>query len=395
MSTTLTKNQKKRLKLLEQQKKKQEEYEFLDSLIKENEIKKDPVEVSIPDVTADSDAKLTPDKSTSDSTTPDKPSSTSVVITREQIKDKAAQFWKDVQQYVKTHPEFKNMEDKRKMDFFRDKLGYDMFMSEFPIVSRYMICLGQFNMKAFVRFLDKCEKTIHPPAESREKGYNEDQWVRRQADYVQYLWESYQKGHYNNAEKQWIWQETYKRLKGEFDDFRNMHKDIENKVKEEKVMLQAQNARELLERLVTGQQKLSPEEEVFLLDSLQELSVKRTFSNVLTQLKSKHPEVEPKCVAQGQGPENVPKVTMIETVEAERMHEIDDKYKPEELRGMELDHAINPIPEDASPDDASPDDANPNANPSFNRNRNAEAFEDDLLEGILSKMDAPKSNVMF
>jgi len=41
-------------------------------------------------------------------------------------------------------------------------------------------------------------------------------------------------------------------------------------------------------------------------------------------------------MGQGKGPEQPPpKITMIETVEVERMNEIDDKYKPEELRGME------------------------------------------------------------
>lgn len=275
---------------------------------------------------------------------------TVIKITREQIMAKAKQLWDDFRQYIKTHPNFKTLEDKNKLSIFREKLGYEQFMNEFPIVSRYIVCVGQFNMRAFSKFLDKCEKTVHPPDQMREKGYNEDQWVRRQADYVQYLWEAYQKGHYKVAERQYIWQEAYKRLKGEFDDFRNMHKDIEERVKEEKKDLQAQNARELLERLSTGLQNLSTSEEGYILTALQDLMYKKSYNTVMDHLKQVRKESAVTVESIGVGPEVVPKVTMIETVDADRMHEIDDKYKPEELRGMMVDNnaVINAadLPED-------------------------------------------------
>ncbi len=241
-------------------------------------------------------------------------------VPKDKIIEKANELWKAIKTHIKKDSSFKDLESQDKLELFRTKFGYATFMDEFPIVARYMICHGQYTEKAFSRMLRKIETTVHPPPDKRDKGYMEDQWVRRQADYVQYLWESYQKRHQNTAERQWIWQTTYERLRKEFDDFRDMHKDIEERVKKEKKVLAGQNARELLERLSSGQQNLSPAEEEFLLEQLRTVFDKK-LNGVLDDEEPE--EKDPN------------KIVMIETVDVERMHEIDDKYKPEELRGME------------------------------------------------------------
>lgn len=267
-----------------------------------------------------------------------------VLVTEEDIINKANFMWKEVKDVVKKDATFKTLEDKKKIDFFRKNMGYASFMDDHPIITRYMICMGQYKTSAFKRYLDKVKKTVHPPVDKREKGYMEDQWIRRQADYVQYLWESYQRGHYNNAEKKWVWQNAYQNLRGEFDDFRDMHKDIEARVEEEKSVLAAQNARELLERLKTGSQQLSAEEELVLLRELQNIIIKRKYATTLEELVAKV-KLVPSCSSgTGQGPEHeAPKITMIETVDPERMHEIDDKYKEEKYRGVRLDVNGNPM----------------------------------------------------
>ena len=201
-----------------------------------------------------------------------------------ELLEAANKMWDAVKIYVKQNPKFRELQDKQKLEVFRDKLGFSKFMEEFPIVSRYMVCMGQFKLKAFQRLLDKMKRTKYPPPEERDKKYMEDQWIRWQADYVQYLWEEYQKRHYNTAEKQWVWQETYKRLKGEFDDFRKMHEDIEEKVKQEKKTLSGKNARDLLERLKTGSQKLKPEDEEQLLQSLLDISYKKNYKTTMQEL---------------------------------------------------------------------------------------------------------------
>jgi hypothetical protein len=214
------------------------------------------------------------------------------LVTEKDIIAKADFMWKTVKDYVKTNPKFKDLQDKKKLEIFRERLGFETFMEEFPIVSRYMICMGQYKTRAFQRFLDKIKRAKHPPPNERPKNYMEDQWIRWQADYVQYLWEEYQRRHYNNAERQWVWQETYKRLKGEFDDFRKMHEDIEDRIKEEKELLAAKNARELLERLKSGSQQLKPEEEEKLLNDLRDLVIKKNFSIVMQELLRKRQPTE-------------------------------------------------------------------------------------------------------
>ncbi len=246
-------------------------------------------------------------------------------VPRQIIIDKANEIWKAVKAYATTNKEFKELKDQDRLDIFRSKFGYSQFMDEFPIVSRYMMCYGQYSSKAFERMLRKIENVVHPPPDARAKNYMEDQWVRRQADYVQYLWESYQKHHQNTAERQYIWSEAYNRLKKEFDDFRNMHKEIEERVKIEKKELAGQNTRELLERLADGQNTLTAGEEEILLAQLKEVFHKKN-----------NPEPTEETPADGSDTHNKEhKILMIETVDNERMNEIDDKYKPKELRGME------------------------------------------------------------
>ena len=234
-------------------------------------------------------------------------------IPRQKIIEKANEMWKTIKAYVSNHPDYKTINDQDKLDIFRTKFGYSIFMEEFPIVSRYMVCYGQYSAKAFEKMLRKIENVVHPAPDKRDKGYMEDQWVSRQADYVQFLWESYQKRHQNTAERQWIWKETYDRLKKEFDDFRDMHKEIEDRVKTEKKTLAGQNARELLERIAENKQSVTAEEEEFMLEQLK--NVFETRNNPVAPddadiMKQKEP-----------------KILMIETVDADRMDEIDDKYK--------------------------------------------------------------------
>ncbi len=264
-------------------------------------------------------------------------------IPRQQVLNKANDIWKTVKAYVMKDPEYKNMPDQEKMELFRTKFGYAMFMDEFPIVARYMVCHGQYSAKAFDRMLQKIERAVHPPPDQRKEGYMEDQWVCRQADYVQYLWESYQKRHYNTAERQWIWQTTYERLKKEFDDFRSMHKEIEERVKNEKKTLSGQNARELLERLASGTQNLSSEEEEFLLAQLKDVFDKKN-NPELAALDESESSPEDLVKAKEQ------KILMIETVDVERMNEIDDKYKPAEYRGMEPILEEQSTPEQSTPE---------------------------------------------
>lgn len=240
-------------------------------------------------------------------------------------------MYRQLKEIVKESGEkFTNLADKKKLQFFREELKYDEFMKEFPVTTRYLICMGQYSAKAFRRFLDKVRLAEHPPPTQRPKGYMEDQWVRRQADYVRFLWEAYQKRHWNNAEAKLIWDEAYKRLKGEFDDFRDKYKDVEENIKEEKKKHNAEVAKELLERYASGTQAPQTEEEKQnLLHMLQNQLYRHRYNKMLSELTDTRTKIAP--VAQGRGtndgPEDKPTIRMIEHIDPKRMHEVPEHMK--------------------------------------------------------------------
>jgi hypothetical protein len=247
----------------------------------------------------------------------------------EEILDKADEMWKKVKNLAKNDKDFVQMKDKKKLELFRDKFKYKEFMTEYPVTARYMVAMGQYNRKAFKRMLTKISHIKHPPPHERPKNYMEDQWIRRQADYVRYLWEAYQRGHWNPLEAKYVWEDAYKNLKGEFDDFRDKYKDIEEARKIEKKQLAASNASDLLGRLKEGTQKLDTSEEEELLMNLQNLLYKRRYKNTLQQLVKDVPRIEPSIHAVGQGPEEEDEeerrkktITMVEHVDPDRYHEV-------------------------------------------------------------------------
>jgi hypothetical protein len=181
----------------------------------------------------------------------------------------SVKLWDDIKQRVKTDDKFVDMPDGEKLKIYQDS-DFKQFYNEYPIVCRYMICMGQFSHKAFKRFLIKCKNVKHDPIKSREKGYHDDQWVSRQADYVRYLWEAYQKQHYSPSEAQNIWLHAYKTLNKEFQDFKDLHKEVEEKIKTDAKSNKTELVKELLKRLSTQEQKLDTESTGGLIQKLKD-----------------------------------------------------------------------------------------------------------------------------
>lgn len=270
--------------------------------------------------------------------------------TAEELINIAGEMWLKVKELAKSDPEFVDKKDSEKLKIFRDQLNYEKFMTEYPITCRYMICMGQYSKKAFKRFLEKTRlaNKNHPPPTERPKGYMEDQWVRRQADYVRFLWESYQKGHWNTQEAQYVWEDSYKKLKGEFDDFRDKYDDIKEAREKEKDTLKASNARDLLERLKSGTQKLDDSDSSELYYLLKNQLYKKRYSDCVNQIKE---TIKPKkytCSGTGKGPEedNTPKpvIQMIEHVDNELYDKIPAKYKMSEAEAKKY-AVLQTIPE--------------------------------------------------
>jgi hypothetical protein len=206
----------------------------------------------------------------------------------------ANKLWISLKNKIKKNPEFIEFKDSDKLKEYQN-LEFKDFCGEFPIVTRYAIVMGQYSAKAFRRFLIKCKNVKHDPAQSREKGYSEDQWVQRQADYVRYLWEAYQKQHYSTSESKNIWQHAYKTLTKEFTDFRDLHKDIEEKLKTDNKLNKSELVKELLSRMSSQENGLEDPDAKNLLDKLKDQLLEQRKKKVLAGLHAnseKKPEDE-------------------------------------------------------------------------------------------------------
>jgi hypothetical protein len=83
----------------------------------------------------------------------------------------------------------------------------------------------------------------------------EEIWIDRQADYVKYLWEEYQKSsnhRYTQHDARAVWRDARKSVKAEFDGFRNQHTKAEKKINTEKKVNKQQMTKELIERIKLG-----------------------------------------------------------------------------------------------------------------------------------------------
>lgn len=209
----------------------------------------------------------------------------------------ANELWDDLKKRVKDNPEFASLSDSKKIEIYQ-KSEFKEFYVNFPIVCRYMICMGQFSNKAFHRYLTKCETTTQPDVK-REKGFAENEWVKRQADYVRYLWESYQKPHFKSSDAQQIWQHSYDTLKKEFDDFRDMHADVEKKLESDGRHNKAEMVKELLTRMSKQEQSLDQDTTTQLIDKLQTQLIQQRRKKLLTQINSDVELIPPTRITQG------------------------------------------------------------------------------------------------
>jgi hypothetical protein len=198
----------------------------------------------------------------------------------------AIKLWNDIKKRVAGDTNFIKMSDNDKVSLYQDS-EFKVFYTEFPIVSRYMICMGQFSKTALRRLLHKCKSVKHDKDKSREKGYSENQWVERQSDYVRYLWESYQDKNFKHSESNDVWKNTYEILKKEFQDFKELHKEIENKLKKDDKVNKEELIRELLTRVVDDKQSFDDATAKQLLVGLKEQVMKQRRKKLITEISSK------------------------------------------------------------------------------------------------------------
>jgi len=210
----------------------------------------------------------------------------------------ANKLWGDIKKRVREDSSFAEKPDSEKIEIYQ-KSEFKEFYTEFPIVCRYMICMGQFSTKAFNKYLLKCKNAVHDTTRAREKGYVEDQWVQRQADYVRYLWESYQRQHYNQADANDIWQHAYKTLKQEFQDFKDLHEDIEKKLKNTEKNNKGALVKEILNRLANNEQSLDDNSTKSLIEKLQYQVIEQRKKILIKSIEANVTKIQPSRESRG------------------------------------------------------------------------------------------------
>ena len=198
----------------------------------------------------------------------------------------AKSLWNDIKDRIKNDPEFIKLPDNEKISIYQNS-KYKEFYVNNPIVCRYMICMGQFSMNAFKKFLTKSENIAKRSTGSdKSKFSSEERWIMLQADYVRYLWEAYQRQHFSQTDSKCIWQHAYDSLTKEFSDFKKMHADIEEKLKSDKLTGKSELVKEMVRRIANDEQKLDEHSEAQLLNNLKNKLIEQRRRNMINQIKS-------------------------------------------------------------------------------------------------------------
>jgi hypothetical protein len=208
----------------------------------------------------------------------------------------AEEIWFNVQVLIISE-KYKKMTDEERINLIEK--DFKEFYKNFPIVSRYMICMGQYKNVAFrkmlIKYRDEEEKAadlkgkgrpISKMSKDEEKNKNEKVFIKRQADYVRFLWEEYNEVAFSTQDSDAIWQQAFDTLTNEFDQFRKMHEEAEHKVKADALKHKKELLFEMGERIISGKQELDVGRAKELLSILQNKAYKQRAKKMLTQLNS-------------------------------------------------------------------------------------------------------------
>ena len=215
------------------------------------------------------------------------------------------------------------------LDMFSKKDTYKDFIKEFPIVCNQMLTKDVFNINAFKRMLRSIQhqQSLYNEEKASIKGYNHDQWIRRRADYIRYLYEEGRKKKHlsiihSDAER--IWNQTYEALKMEKNSFKDEYDDTEQKIKEQLVFDRVFKTKSLLSHVKDGSFVLDEDSAEHLLFKVKlmkrKIKWKKVMRSILTEVKT----IEPVCEEKGTNEDDREQTTiqMIEHVDENRIDEV-------------------------------------------------------------------------
>ena len=147
--------------------------------------------------------------------------------------DKANEIYKDFKNKTKKDLNFSKISPDDQLDYFQKK--YKHFSLTFPIVLRYMVQLKWYSTKAFTQFLKKLKTNPYR---------SEDEYCKRQADYVKYLYMDINK-HMGMHKANEVWQSTYNKLQLEVEMFKKMSEEVKQKNKKNEIKNREERREEL------------------------------------------------------------------------------------------------------------------------------------------------------
>jgi RNA polymerase-interacting CarD/CdnL/TRCF family regulator len=207
------------------------------------------------------------------------------------------EMWDDLKQRIKSNPEFADLSDPKKVEIYQ-KTKFKDFYNTHPIVSRYLVCMGQFSNVAFKKYIKKINMS-KLKIRFMNKEEKMDVYINNQAFYVKQLWIAYQRQHYSQKDATNIYKHAVTTLKKEFLDFEQLQKDTEKKLKREEKLNKADMVRELTRRVTNEEQSLNENSVNGLLQKLQVQISKQRWNNMLTQIKSEVEYIPPSIIARG------------------------------------------------------------------------------------------------
>ncbi len=119
---------------------------------------------------------------------------------------------------------------------------------------------------------------------------------------MRYLWEECQTKRYTRQESDAVWQNAYKSVKEEYEQFKQLHSQTEDKVKKDENRHKVELLRELADRVSSGKQELSAEEMRCLIGQLKDKKYQQDYADVLAQLEKREP-VRAYIIGNGRNPD--------------------------------------------------------------------------------------------
>lgn len=226
----------------------------------------------------------------------------------------ATNLFHRILEYKQANPSFLELSDEKKFDKIKEWKEFEGFAEAHPIVSKYMCCNFMYDAAAFRSQLKGIATEEFNPSDHKSKRAKQETWARHQAFYVQGLFKNiHTKKKCKRAPEyyQVIWQDTYKSIMSDFDDFHDTYAEVEKREKEQARQSKAELVEEYYHRAVTGVQ-LVPKEHII---------------DMIKEIRDALKRPDEKEAPPAETTDTTPTVTMIEHVSEETYNAVDDKYK--------------------------------------------------------------------